>query len=87
MVEGDLTLPEDDSEKDSRSIFEEERPKSKAEERALKRQKEFEYKEVEGREIRKKENKKKELKDKIFRIIIAVLALALLVALYFWLLR
>lgn len=83
----DLTLPEDHSEKDSKSIFEEDHPKTKREEFILKKQKEFEFKEVEGREIREKEKQKEARREKIWKFLVLGLSIAFLIVLYLWLLK
>ncbi|MCR4327335.1 MAG: hypothetical protein NUV46_02020 [Nanoarchaeota archaeon] len=87
MEEEDLTLPEDEFEKDSKSIFGEERKRSKKEENILKKQKEFEYEEIGKRKIREINEKREKSKERNFRIFIGALAILFLIFLYFWLLN
>lgn len=86
MDEEDLTLPEDDSETDSKSAIEEKRELSPEQKRRLEEQKKFEFQEVEGEELRKKEEQAERKKDLLYKWVIGIAAVLFLIGLYFWLL-
>lgn len=86
MDKEDLTLPEDDSETDSKSTIEEKRELSPEQKKILEEQKKFEFQEVEGKELREKNEEMERKKDFLYKWVIGVAAVLFLIGLYFWLL-
>ncbi len=83
--EEDLTLPEDDTEADSKTSFGEQREPSEKQKKILKKQKEFELGVIEGGKKRKEEELKEKKKEDFFKWVVVGGALLLLIGLYFWL--
>jgi len=81
----DLTLPEDDSEADSKISFGEEREQSEKQKKILRKQKRFEFDDFEGKKLREEEDLEERKKDQTWKWIVGSAALLLLILLYFWL--
>ncbi len=87
MADEDITLPEEKSQRDPKSIFEESREPSEEEKKKVEQEKKFEFNEVAGREEREKEEVKEQKKGALWRWVVGILILALIVALYLWLIK
>ncbi len=83
----DLTLPDEKSETDSKSIFEEDRSMTEFEKRNLERQKQFEFREVEGAPERKKEEERLQKKGNLLSWVFGILTFLFLIGLYFFLIK